>query len=108
MYILSHIFILRGGKGGATSIDNDHQFNVAIQTLLIKDKTKCQVAVEFDVDTMDGYRTCSRVSFLFNIFRDFKTYTPCLQPVLAVDALTDHDDKHVFGTRVSLVTMIYI
>ena len=51
------MFYPSSGKGRATTVDNDHQFFVAIQALLAKGKGKCQVAVEFDVDAMDGYRT---------------------------------------------------
>lgn len=45
-----------GGKGGATTIDNDHQFSVAMGALMKKNRTTCQAGVEFDVDEMDGYR----------------------------------------------------
>jgi hypothetical protein len=45
-----------GGKAGATTIDNDHQFSVAMGALMKKNKTTCQAGVEFDVDEMDGYR----------------------------------------------------
>jgi hypothetical protein len=44
-----------GGKGGATTIDNDHQFAVAMTALLKKNKDTCQVGVEFDTDEMDGF-----------------------------------------------------
>jgi hypothetical protein len=43
------------GKGGATTIDNDHQFSMAMGALMKKNRTTCQAGVEFDVDEMDGY-----------------------------------------------------
>jgi hypothetical protein len=55
-----------GGKAGATTIDNDHQFNVAMAALLKKNKATCQVGVEFDTDEMNGFRVRNRVcGFLF-------------------------------------------
>lgn len=77
-----------GGKGGATTIDNDHQFSVAIKALLVKDQTKCSVAVEFDVDSMDGYRIRTRVSFICPMLQLYGLYvsyhSPCsrLMPTL--------------------------
>lgn len=55
-------FVCSGSKTGATTIDNDHQFGLASAALLLQDKAKCQVRVEFDVDTIDGYRIRARVS----------------------------------------------
>ncbi|KAF8878266.1 hypothetical protein CPB84DRAFT_1688378 [Gymnopilus junonius] len=45
-----------GGKGGAPSIQTDHQFGIALEALLKKDKTKVQVSVELDLDDMEGFR----------------------------------------------------
>lgn len=50
-----------GGKGGATTIDTDHQFSVAMGALMKKNKTTCQAGVEFDADEMDGFRIRHRV-----------------------------------------------
>ena len=50
-----------GGKARATTIDTDHQFNVAIAELLKKNKATCKVGVEFDTDEMDGFRVRNRV-----------------------------------------------
>lgn len=53
----SLIFLLSsGGKGGAATIENDHDFSVALSALLKKKKDSCGVGVEFDADSMDGYR----------------------------------------------------
>jgi hypothetical protein len=52
-----------GGKSGAATIDNDHDFSVALSALLKKKKDSCGVGVEFDADAMDGYRIKKRVSF---------------------------------------------
>ncbi|GLB45420.1 hypothetical protein LshimejAT787_2500090 [Lyophyllum shimeji] len=48
-----------GGKGGAHTIQTDAQFATAITDILAKDKTKktlAAVSVEFDIDTMAGFR----------------------------------------------------
>ncbi|KIK42782.1 hypothetical protein CY34DRAFT_68804, partial [Suillus luteus UH-Slu-Lm8-n1] len=71
-----------GGKGGATTIDNDHQFSVAMGALMKKNRTRCQAGVEFDVDEMDGYRIRNGV-----------------RPVLAPD-LNNDEDELVLGTQV--------
>lgn len=55
-----------GGKGGAITIDNDHQFAIALAGIMKKNKKTCQVGVEFDVDEMDGYRIRTRVRILLN------------------------------------------
>ena len=55
---------LSGGKAGATTIDTDHQFNVAMVELLKKNKATCQVGVEFDTDEMDGFQVRNRVCTL--------------------------------------------
>ncbi|KAG2353039.1 hypothetical protein BDR07DRAFT_1497139 [Suillus spraguei] len=70
-----------GGKAGATTINNDHQFSVALAALLKKNKTVCQVGVKFDVDEMDGFciRTC---------------------PILALDNSQEGEDKLESGTQV--------
>ncbi|KAF8834082.1 hypothetical protein BDN67DRAFT_1016881 [Paxillus ammoniavirescens] len=43
-----------GGKAGASTIENDHDFSVALAALLKKTKVT-SVQVEFDVEAMDGY-----------------------------------------------------
>jgi hypothetical protein len=50
------IIFLSGGKGGAPSIQNDHQFGVALDALKKKDKNKIQVSVEIDLDDLEGFR----------------------------------------------------
>ncbi|KAF9032739.1 hypothetical protein BJ165DRAFT_1328515, partial [Panaeolus papilionaceus] len=45
-----------GGKSGAPSIQNDHQFGVALEALQKKDWRNVQVGVEIDVDDMEGFR----------------------------------------------------
>ncbi|KAF9230914.1 hypothetical protein BU15DRAFT_68784 [Melanogaster broomeanus] len=44
-----------GGKAGASTIENDHDFSVALAALLKKTKVT-SVQVEFDIEVMDGYR----------------------------------------------------
>ncbi|KAL6303693.1 hypothetical protein BKA93DRAFT_817976 [Sparassis latifolia] len=44
-----------GGKTQAPTIENDHQFEVALGALLKKSKG-CQVSVEFNTDLMGGFR----------------------------------------------------
>jgi hypothetical protein len=45
-----------GGKAGAPSIQTDHQFGIAHDALLKKSKASTIINVEFDVDTMEGFR----------------------------------------------------
>ncbi|KAG2146365.1 hypothetical protein DEU56DRAFT_753832 [Suillus clintonianus] len=70
-----------GGKAGATTINNDRQFSVALAALLKKNKCVCQVGVEFDVDKMDGFRIRTR-------------------PILALDNSQDGEDELESGTQV--------
>src|SRR5882762_5786751 len=58
---LYSFFYYSGGKAGATTIDNDHQFSVALAALLKKNTTTCQAGVEFDLNDMDGFRIRNRV-----------------------------------------------
>ncbi|KAG6370347.1 hypothetical protein JVT61DRAFT_12155 [Boletus reticuloceps] len=53
-------FKLCGGKAGASTIENDHDFQVARSALSKKKKEACVVSVEFDVDVMDSYRIRKR------------------------------------------------
>ena len=55
-HLVPHFWLtfLSGGKKGVT-IENDREYMVAIEAILKKAKT-CQVNVEFDLDSMDGYR----------------------------------------------------
>jgi hypothetical protein len=45
-----------GGKAGAPTILTDQSFKIALAAILLKDKGKIQVAVEFDTDSMTGFR----------------------------------------------------
>jgi hypothetical protein len=66
-----------GGKSGAITIDSNREYKVAIDVLLKKNPTTCQVGIEFDVDGMEGFFiSCKRV---------------CLSPVLVFNI----DIKHV-------------
>ncbi|KJA18856.1 hypothetical protein HYPSUDRAFT_144459 [Hypholoma sublateritium FD-334 SS-4] len=47
---------ISGGKTGAPSILTDHQFRIAIDALRKKSKIPPMINVEFDLDTMEGYR----------------------------------------------------
>ncbi|KDR67216.1 hypothetical protein GALMADRAFT_80029 [Galerina marginata CBS 339.88] len=51
-----------GGKTGAMTINSDCDYSVMINALLKKNKNSCQVGIEFDIDTMDGFRIKKRVS----------------------------------------------
>ncbi|KAH7903026.1 hypothetical protein BJ138DRAFT_1198541, partial [Hygrophoropsis aurantiaca] len=52
-----------GGKAGASTIENDHDFDVALAAILKRKKDMCHVSVEFDLDTMDGFRIRSKRGF---------------------------------------------
>jgi len=43
------------------TITNDHDFSVVKSSVLKKKKDACVVNVEFDVNTMDGFRIRKRV-----------------------------------------------
>ncbi|KAF9538414.1 hypothetical protein CPC08DRAFT_606382, partial [Agrocybe pediades] len=45
-----------GGKGGAPTVQNDQQFEIALNALQKRDLEKTQVSVEFDIDEMEGFR----------------------------------------------------
>ncbi|KIJ57472.1 hypothetical protein HYDPIDRAFT_171677, partial [Hydnomerulius pinastri MD-312] len=51
---------LSGGKLGASTIENNHDFDVA-RAALLKKKKDASVQVEFDVEAMDGYQIWKRV-----------------------------------------------
>ena len=47
------------------TIDCDHEYAVAVDTLLKKNQATCQVGVEFDLDGMEGFHiTCKWVRSL--------------------------------------------
>lgn len=54
-HLISYFWLtfLSGGKKGVM-IENNCEYMVAIEAILKKPKT-CQVNVEFDLDSMDGY-----------------------------------------------------
>ncbi|KAG1732927.1 uncharacterized protein EDB91DRAFT_1057805 [Suillus paluster] len=72
-----------GGKTGASTVDNNHDFTVAHDTLLKKRKATCTVSVEFDLDAMEGFRTRKR-------------------PISHVDAGTKNEEL-LYGTKVPRV-----
>jgi hypothetical protein len=45
-----------GGKAGAPTILTDEAFNIALVVILKKDKQKIQLSIEFDTDSMSGFR----------------------------------------------------
>ncbi|KAF8804697.1 hypothetical protein BYT27DRAFT_7107079 [Phlegmacium glaucopus] len=53
-----------GGKAGAPTFLNDDTFNIAISAILKKDRQKIQLTVEFDTDTMSGFRIQQPVGLL--------------------------------------------
>ncbi|KAH7903888.1 hypothetical protein BJ138DRAFT_965420, partial [Hygrophoropsis aurantiaca] len=74
-----------GGKTGATMIDNDHDFEVAVSAILKKKKDTCHVNVEVDLDDIEGFRvrTRKRVSILSMDFI-----------VPRLDAFTEEEQLH--------------
>jgi len=51
-----------GRKSGVITIDSDCEYKVAVDVLLKKNQTMCQVGIEFDVDGMEGFHVgCKRV-----------------------------------------------
>jgi hypothetical protein len=44
-----------------TTIETDHDFEVALLALMKKKKDNCNVSVEFDLNTMEGFRIRKRV-----------------------------------------------
>ncbi|KAG1860347.1 hypothetical protein F4604DRAFT_1930239 [Suillus subluteus] len=71
-----------GGKSGATTIENDHDFNVTISALMKKKKDTCAVSVEFDTDMMDGFRIRKRPHSLTEA------------------TVQDQDEELAYGTKV--------
>ncbi|KAI1782750.1 hypothetical protein LXA43DRAFT_1103460 [Ganoderma leucocontextum] len=49
-----------GGKGAASIIESDHDFEVAKTAILKKNKDKCTIFIEFDLDSMDGFQIKKR------------------------------------------------
>ncbi|TFY79566.1 hypothetical protein EWM64_g4445 [Hericium alpestre] len=47
-----------GGKAGVLTIENARDFALALVTLMQKNQRTCAISVEFDMDSMDGYRIC--------------------------------------------------
>ena len=58
IFTIMHILIkfCSGGKAHALTFLTDESFNLALVVILKKDKKKIQITVEFDTDTMSGYR----------------------------------------------------
>jgi hypothetical protein len=57
----AHIFLNSGGKSGASTIETDHEWDVARAAVMKKNKDTCGVSVEIDVDAMDRFRIRKRV-----------------------------------------------
>ncbi|KIJ97316.1 hypothetical protein K443DRAFT_9972 [Laccaria amethystina LaAM-08-1] len=66
-----------GGKGGALSIQNDHQFGVMLDALKKKDKNKTQVSVEIDLDDLEGFR--------ITVLPEFKSLLTAITTTIAMD-----------------------
>ncbi|KAF9225177.1 hypothetical protein BS17DRAFT_801307 [Gyrodon lividus] len=75
-----------GGKAGATTITNDHDFGIAKASVLKKKKDSCVVNVEFDVDMMDGYRIRKR-------------------PLSHHDGESQEEDELMYGTQVPRIDL---
>ncbi|KAG6836198.1 hypothetical protein H0H93_010421 [Arthromyces matolae] len=71
-------------KSSAAMIQTDQEFLVVRETLATKERTKCQVSVEFDVETMEGFRIAH----------------PIVTPAAAA---SQADDELLYGTRVPSV-----
>lgn len=52
------------------TITNDHDFSVVKSSVLKKKKDACVVNVEFDVDTMNGFRIQKRVWYCYSCGAD--------------------------------------
>ena len=61
LIIRPNLVLNSGGKSGALTIKNDHDFSVALVSLLKKKKDTCGIGVEFDLDNMDGFHIRKRV-----------------------------------------------
>jgi hypothetical protein len=58
---LFHNLFTSGGKSGAASIEKNHDWEVLVSALLKKNVSTCRVNVEFDIDSMEGFRVRKRV-----------------------------------------------
>ncbi|KAM5543706.1 hypothetical protein V8D89_002323 [Ganoderma adspersum] len=76
-----------GGKNAVSTIENDHDFEVAKAAILKKKKDKCTVFIEFDLDTMEGFRIKKWIRRPF-------------MPIAAVLGPSDSDDELYVGTKV--------
>ncbi|KAG2130852.1 hypothetical protein DEU56DRAFT_814656 [Suillus clintonianus] len=70
-----------GGRTNASTVEKDRDFEVSVENLLKKKKGSCVVHVEFDTDTLDGYRIRKR---LFS----------------QTETSQDQEDELLYGTRV--------
>ena len=64
LFLLSPLltfFLNSGGKSGASTIETDHEWDVARAAVMKKNKDTCGVSVEIDIDAMDGFRIRKRV-----------------------------------------------
>ncbi|CDO75078.1 hypothetical protein BN946_scf185010.g3 [Trametes cinnabarina] len=53
------------GKSGASTVENDHDFNVTKAAILKRNKDTCVVNIEFDLEGMAGYRIRKRLIKLY-------------------------------------------
>lgn len=49
-----------GSKSGATTIEIDHEWEVARLAVMTRNKKSCGVSVKIDLDTMDGFRITNK------------------------------------------------
>lgn len=103
--LISNFPCAAAARGGATSIENDHDFSVALATLMKKKKDTCGVGVEFDLDTMDGFRIRKRVCYfyLYSIPSMLTVYSLTLK-LTALDKIT----KRNFCTGQRYVLLYYV
>ncbi|KAF8989234.1 hypothetical protein BDQ17DRAFT_1334189 [Cyathus striatus] len=59
-----------GGKSGAITINTDINFNLALCSLLKKNKSKCHIMVEFDIDSMNGFCITNKRALTFDDNKD--------------------------------------
>lgn len=95
------LILSSGGKSGAPSIQTDVQFAIALQALLKRDKTKTQVAVEFDIESMEGFRIKQMVCIFLKILCVACIHVLQLPPSVEQGVATGEDEL-AYGTRVSL------
>ena len=99
MWLLLTAFLCSGGKSGASTIETDHEWDVARAALMKKNKDTCGVSVEIDVDAMDGFRIRKRVCFI-SYTRVISDLVIFFQTHALADPNHHEDEELLYGTKV--------